>query len=110
MQESSCIFCKIDSQEIPTVFVAQNDFAVAFADRQPQAPVHFLIIPRQHIASLNQLTPESDSVIAGMMRLVTELAQKYGNAGDKGFNLKVNTGASAGQVVFHMHWHFLAGK
>jgi len=110
MQESSCIFCKIASQEIPAALVAQNEFAVAFADRQPQAPIHFLVIPRRHIPSLNDLTAESDPVIIAMMRLINELAQKYGNTADKGFNLKVNTGASAGQEVFHLHWHFLAGK
>jgi len=110
MSADACIFCKIAAQDIPVLLVAQNEYAVAFADRAPQAPVHLLVVPRVHIASLNQLSLDSGPVIVGMMALITELAQKYGNAADKGFNLKVNTGASAGQVVFHLHWHFLAGQ
>ncbi len=106
----NCIFCKIASREISVSFVAENDSAVAFYDRSPQAPVHILVIPRAHIASINDLTDQSGPVIVGMMDLVRQLAQIHGNSSDKGFNLKVNTGASAGQEIFHMHWHFLAGK
>lgn len=107
---NSCIFCKIASREIPVTFLAENAYAVAFADRSPQAPTHILIVPRQHIASINDLTDQSGPVVVGMMDLVRQLAQNHGNPRDKGFNLRVNTGASAGQEVFHMHWHFLAGK
>ncbi len=110
MHSESCVFCKIATKEIVVPFVAHNEWAVAFADRAPQAPVHFLIIPRIHIASLNDLSDHHDHVVVGMMQIIRELAQKYGNIEDKGFNLKINTGASAGQVVFHLHWHFLAGN
>lgn len=105
-----CVFCKIAAGEIPTTIVAQNEFAVAFHDRSPQAPTHLLIVPREHIININDLTDAHNSIVVGMMQLVRQLAATYGNPVDKGFNLQINTGASAGQVVFHMHWHFLAGR
>jgi len=110
MRDQYCVFCNIIAGEIPAPIVARNEHAVAFADRSPQAPVHLLVVPTQHIVSYNHLPAQWHDTIIGMTALITQLAQTHGNARDHGFNLKVNTGASAGQEVFHMHWHFLAGK
>ena len=108
LSQDQCIFCRIAAGTLSAPFVAANEHAVAFYDRAPQAPIHILVIPRLHVAHLNDLTAKHAALVAGMMDLVRELAQKYGNADDQGFNIKINTGASAGQEVFHFHWHFLA--
>jgi len=110
MSKDRCVFCKIISQELPVMLVAQNEHAVVFADRSPEAPVHLLVVPRLHRASINDLTDQDTPMVAGMLALIQQLAQTHGNTKDKGFKLEVNTGASAGQSVFHMHWHFKAGR
>ena len=109
MSDKSCVFCKIIARDIPAPLIVENEYAIAFADREPVAPVHILVVPRIHIQSIVHVTHEHEKVIAGMVDLIQQLAQTHGNSSDKGFNLEVNTGASAGQSVFHMHWHFKAG-
>jgi histidine triad (HIT) family protein len=110
MTSHHCVFCKIISQEIPASFILENEFAVAFPDRSPLAPVHILVVPRRHIENLNAVTSSDSNMIAGMLALIQQLAQTHGNSSDHGFNIEINTGASAGQTVFHMHWHFKAGR
>ncbi len=110
MVSAQCVFCKIVAQEIPATIVAENEFAIAFPDRTPLAPVHFLVVPRKHIESLTYVHPDDAAMIAGMVALIQQLAQTHGNTSDQGFNIEINTGASAGQSVFHMHWHFKAGR
>jgi len=109
MPDQNCIFCKIISNELPASIVAQNEHAIAFHDRSPQAPVHLLIVPRLHLRNLNDTSADSADSILGSVSLTRELAKKYGNQADSGFRIQINNEASAGQVVFHMHWHFLAG-
>lgn len=109
MPDQNCVFCKIINNEIPAKIVAQNEYAIAFHDRSPQAPVHLLVVPRVHLINLNDVSVESAQSLIGVVTLVRELAKIYGNSADHGFRIQINNEASAGQVVFHMHWHFLAG-
>lgn len=102
----TCIFCRITSKDIPTQIIAENDHAVAFPDRSPRAPIHYLIVPKQHITNIKALNDGHANITWAMLQLAQELAEKTG----KDFNLVSNNGAEAGQVVFHMHWHFMAGK
>jgi histidine triad (HIT) family protein len=101
----SCVFCKIASGEIATQFIYEDDQAVAFRDIQPQAPVHFLLIPRRHIASLAEA---GDAQFLGHLLLAArQTADKIGLAQ---YRLVINTGADAGQSVFHLHLHVLGGR
>lgn len=110
MTHSDCIFCKIASGQIPTSFIAQNEHAVVFADRNPQAPIHFLIVPKIHIVNINELSGGHKEITWAMLQLVQQVARSHGSGDDNGFKLLSNNGASAGQVVSHMHWHFLVGQ
>lgn len=110
MTHADCIFCKIASGKIPTSLIAQNEHAVVFADRNPQAPTHLLVVPKTHIININHLNDSHQHIAWAMLKLVQEVARTYGTSDDTGFKLVANNGGSAGQVVFHMHWHFLSGK
>ena len=103
----ACLFCRIANGEIPVTLIAQNAHAVAFRDLHPQAPVHVLIIPRRHIASLADAT---DAVEVGALGLLAaEIARSEGIA-EGGYRTVVNTGRDAGQTVFHLHLHLLGGR
>ncbi len=104
---SDCLFCKIVAKEIPAKIVAETDDCIAFRDINPQAPVHVLIVPRQHIPTLNDAT---DPAILGRMSLLAaKLANDEGvTAG--GYRTVMNTNADAGQTVFHIHLHLLGGR
>ena len=104
-----CIFCKIVSREIPAGIVYQDDRLTAFRDINPQAPVHILIVPNEHIASTLDLKPEQDSMIGEMVRAAVVLAEREGVA-KSGFRLVMNTGPEAGQSVSHIHLHLLGGR
>jgi histidine triad (HIT) family protein len=105
----SCLFCRIISGEIPATKVYEDERMVAFADVNPQAPMHVLIVPREHIASLNELTDAHDELIGAMLRQAATLARERGYA-DRGFRTVFNCQAGAGQTVFHLHLHVLAGR
>ncbi|MCA9740902.1 MAG: histidine triad nucleotide-binding protein [Deferribacteres bacterium] len=105
----NCIFCKIASGEIKGDIVFQNESVVAFRDLSPQAPVHILVIPRKHIATLNELAPADDNLVSKMVRTATELADKEGLA-EKGYRLVLNCNEQGGQSVFHIHLHLLGGR
>lgn len=104
---SACLFCRIAAGEIPSQQVYQDDHVVVFKDIHPKAKVHLLIVPRAHIASLNELEPAHDGLIAHMMHLLPQLAAEQGL--DSGFRTIINTGAGGGQEVFHLHIHLLGG-
>jgi len=106
---SDCLFCKIIAGHIPGAIVHQDDALVAFKDINPQAPLHVLIVPRRHIASLNDLTPEDDALVGSMLRCAAALAKQHGYA-DRGYRTVFNTNREAGQTVFHIHLHLLAGR
>jgi histidine triad (HIT) family protein len=105
---SDCLFCKIASGEIPGDKVYEDDKVIAFKDINPKAEVHLLVISREHIASLNELTPEQDALIAHMMRVIPQLAKSQGL--DEGFRTIINTGKGGGQIIFHLHMHLMGGK
>jgi histidine triad (HIT) family protein len=106
---SDCLFCKIIGGEIPGNFVYQDDQLVAFKDINPQAPLHVLIVPRRHIATLNDLTADDDALVGSMFRAAAALAKQAGYA-DWGYRTVFNVNREAGQTVFHIHLHLLAGR
>jgi histidine triad (HIT) family protein len=106
---SDCLFCKIIAGQIPGAIVHQDDTLVAFKDVNPQAPMHVLVVPRKHIASLNDLAPGDDGLVGSMMRCAAGLAKQQGYH-ERGYRTVFNTGREAGQSVFHIHLHVLAGR
>jgi len=106
---NECLFCKIIGGQISGQFVHQDDQLVAIEDINPQAPLHVLIIPRRHIASLNDLTPADDPLVGAMHRAAAQIARDQGYA-DRGYRTVFNTNREAGQSVFHIHLHLLAGR
>jgi histidine triad (HIT) family protein len=106
---SDCLFCKIVTGDIPATIVYQDDSLIAFRDITPQAPLHLLIVPRTHIGSLNELSAESDVLVGSMIRLAAALARDHGYS-ERGYRTVFNTNREAGQTVFHIHLHLLAGR
>jgi histidine triad (HIT) family protein len=104
-----CIFCKIAAGEIPATIVFEDEFAVAFRDINPQAPTHVLVIPRAHIASLNEASELDEALLGHLLRVAARVASSEGHA-EGGFRTVINTGAGAGQTVFHVHVHLLGGR
>jgi histidine triad (HIT) family protein len=106
---SNCLFCRIVNREVPGSIVYEDERILAFNDINPQAPTHILIVPKRHIASLNDLTAEDDQVIGELVRRAAVLAEERGiSAG--GFRTVFNTNRDAGQTVFHIHLHLLGGR
>ena len=104
----NCLFCKIAAGEIPSSKVYEDDQVLAFRDIAPQAPVHILVIPKQHIPSVGAVTPENSSLAAACLEAAAKIAAQ--EKLDSGFRLISNCGADAGQTVPHLHFHILAGK
>lgn len=104
-----CLFCQIVSRQVPGKIVYEDDDVLAFSDIRPVAPTHALVIPKRHIASLNDLEP-SDAELVGKMVLVAKKIAKEAGLADEGWRLVVNTGPHAGQSVFHIHAHVLGGR
>lgn len=106
---ADCIFCRIAHGEISTPFVAESEHAVAFRDRQPQAPTHVLIVPRRHIGALRDVGPEDAALVADALGLAVEVARREGILGG-GYRVLTNDGRDAGQTIFHLHFHLLGGR
>lgn len=104
-----CLFCKIIKGEIPATIIYQDELVIAFNDINPQAPEHKLIIPRKHIATLNDLSTEDNALIGHIANTAKQLASTLGIA-DQGYRLLFNCNAGAGQTVFHIHAHLLGGR
>ena len=104
---SDCLFCKILAGDIPSDKVYEDDKVYVFKDIYPKADVHLLMIPRQHVDSLNEIDESFDEVMAHMMRLMPKLAREQGL--DTGFRTIINTGPGGGQEVFHLHVHLMGG-
>ena len=102
-----CLFCRIIRKEIPAKLVAENEHCVAFRDINPQAPVHILVIPREHVTSLNQAT---DAAMLGRLSLMAADLAKTEGIAESGYRTVVNTNGHAGQTVFHIHLHLLGGR
>jgi histidine triad (HIT) family protein len=105
----SCIFCKILSGDAPAAIVYRDDRVTAFRDIHPIARTHILIISNRHIASVNELEVEDESLVGHMVLLAKELAAQEGVA-ENGYRLMINTGVHGGQTVPHLHLHLIAGK
>ena len=105
----ACVFCQIIAGKIPGDIVYQDEEVIAFRDINPQAPVHLLIIPREHIASLVQLGEEDIPLMARIVSVANQLAKKEGIS-ESGYRLAVNCGQQGGQLVPHLHLHLLGGR
>jgi histidine triad (HIT) family protein len=105
---SDTIFTKIINKEIPSDIIYEDDQCIAFRDVNPQAPVHFLVVPRKVIPSLQSLSPEDEHLIGHLHSVITHLTEKEGIA--EGYRVVTNSGVSAGQSVFHLHFHVLGGR
>lgn len=106
---SDCLFCKMASGAIPVKKVFEDDALFAIEDINPQAPVHILVIPKQHLVNSLDLSPANDELIGRVYRAAAQLARERGVAED-GFRIVNNNNAGAGQSVFHIHFHLLAGR
>jgi histidine triad (HIT) family protein len=106
---SDCLFCKIVRGEIPAKLIYEDDRMIAIDDINPQAPMHVLVIPKTHIATLNDLSGDHDALVGELTRRAAAIARERGVA-DRGFRTVFNTNREAGQSVFHIHLHALGGR
>lgn len=104
---SDCIFCKIAGKEIPSKPVYEDDLCYAFYDLEPQAPTHFLVIPKQHIASALEINEENAAIIGHCYAVIAKVAKEMNI---ESYRVVTNCGEQAGQTVFHLHFHVLAGR
>ena len=104
-----CLFCKIIAGDIPSAKVYEDDKVYAFRDIEPQAPVHILIIPKEHIASANELTEENASIVGHIFSVAAKIAKEEGIA-EGGYRIVNNCGQDGGQTVGHLHFHMLGGR
>ncbi len=109
MTASDCIFCKIAKKEIPTEKLYEDDDIIAFDDINPETPVHFLVVPKQHIETLDDIKEEHAPLVARMILVGTKIAREKGIAKD-GYRQVINCREGGGQVVFHLHMHILGGR
>lgn len=105
----ACLFCSIVEGKIPAQIVHTDEHSVAFKDINPQAPLHILIIPRKHIATLNHATPEDNPVLGHLFQVAKKLAEQFGTH-ESGYRTVFNVNEGAGQTVFHIHLHLLGGR
>jgi histidine triad (HIT) family protein len=109
MVDSECLFCKIVRREIAAEILRESDRVLAFRDLQPQAPTHILLIPKEHVSSVIEITDSHAAVLVDLMQAAAHLARTEG-IGDSGWRLITNVGADAGQSIFHLHFHLLGGR
>jgi histidine triad (HIT) family protein len=105
----SCLFCRIVAGDIPSKRVHEDEHLLAFEDVNPQAPLHVLVIPKRHVATLNELVASDDELVGAMVRRAAAIAQERG-FGPEGYRTVFNCNSGAGQTVFHIHLHVLAGR
>ena len=105
---TDCLFCKIINGDVPSKKIYEDETVYVFEDIAPTAPVHYLVIPKEHIAKLDELTPESSGVVAHIYEVIAKLAGEMDLK--DGFRVVSNCGERAGQSVFHIHFHMLAGR
>ncbi len=106
---TNCLFCKIIRKEIPAKIVYDDDKVIAFEDINPQAPHHLLILPKEHIPTVNDLMAKHNELMGHMIQVAKKLAKDYG-IDEKGYRLVFNCNKDAGQAVHHIHMHFLGGR
>ena len=105
---TDCLFCRIVARELPAKIVFEDPTTVAFEDIRAQAPVHLLVVPRKHLASLGEITAEDEGLAGHLLAVAAKLAHERGL--EPGYRTVVNNGAGAGQTVFHLHVHLLGGR
>ncbi len=103
----NCLFCKIAAGEIPSKKLFEDERVLAFYDVDPQAPTHFLVIPKEHITGAGDITPENSTIVAYVFEVIAKIAKELGV---ESFRVVTNYGAEAGQSVPHLHFHVLAGR
>ncbi len=108
MAHQDCIFCNVINKTLPAKVIAENDDIIVIQDIVPKAPVHYLIIPKQHIKDVQSLEEAHADVPIKMLLMAKQLSEHLSGSG--AFRLIVNNGSDAGQSVFHLHFHFLSGK
>jgi len=106
---SECVFCRVVARQLPADIEYEDESVLAFKDLYPKAPVHILIVPKRHISSIAQLEPGDAEVIGRCFLAARALGEAKGFA-EKGYRISVNTGPEGGQVVYHVHFHFTAGR
>jgi histidine triad (HIT) family protein len=109
MSDHNCLFCRIASGEIPADLVYEDDQVIGFRDLNPQAPTHVLLIPRRHIATVNDLE-QTDAELAGRLLLAAKQVAAMEGVAEAGYRTLLNCNAAAGQTVFHLHLHLLGGR
>jgi histidine triad (HIT) family protein len=109
MAEPGCLFCRMIGKEIPVDFVHQDDQSIVIRDINPQAPTHLLVIPLEHIESLDEAAQKDEALLGHLLRVGARVANAEG-LGETGYRCVINTGAGAGQSVFHLHVHVLGGR
>lgn len=109
MSDPDCLFCRMDTGEIPVEKVAENDLAFAIRDINPRAPIHVLIIPKEHIPTAKDLTVDHAAAVAAIFTLATEVARSEGLL-EPGYRLAFNVGDAAGMTIFHLHLHLVGGR
>ena len=107
--DPSCVFCRIITRDLPGTIMYQDEYVVAILDIHPAAPIHILIVPIEHIASINQLTEEQTDLVGHMFIVARQLAEENG-IDKSGYRLIINSGPDANQTVFHLHLHLLGGQ
>jgi len=105
---SECLFCKIAKGEIPSDKVYEDEFVIAFRDIYPQAPIHILVVPKEHIVSVADIGADNSFITAKCFEVISKIAKE--EKLDKGFRVVTNSGTEGGQTIFHMHFHLLGGK
>jgi len=105
----TCLFCRIAGRSIPSKMAYEDDQVIAFHDINPVAPVHILICPRKHIATLNDVSADDAALLAHMFEVAQKIAAQFGVA-QKGYRTTFNVNAEAGQTVFHLHLHVIGGR
>ena len=109
MSEANCLFCRIIKGEIPGDLLHEDERCIVLRDINPQAPTHFLVLPREHIESLDDASQRDESLLGHLLRVGARMANDLGH-GETGYRTVINTGADVGQSVFHLHLHVLAGR
>ncbi len=104
----NCLFCKIVSGQIPSSFIYEDDYLVAFEDINPEAPVHFLVIPKDHIKSANEINEDNKDLIGHLLYVAANLAKERGLV--DGYRIVNNCGTNGGQTVDHLHFHVLGDR
>ena len=109
MSEQSCLFCRIVAKDIPADFIHQEDSSIVIRDINPQAPTHLLVIPMEHIESLDDASQKDEALLGHLLRVAARVANSEGLA-QGGYRAVINNGSGAGQSVFHLHVHVLGGR